>query len=81
MLRLHTARMPTVAVRLDELARKTDGLSPADLKALCQEATLAAMARTTVEGSAEREPVVMQDDFAEALARLRAGSLPETASF
>ncbi|HEX2025909.1 MAG TPA: AAA family ATPase, partial [Actinomycetota bacterium] len=34
VLRLHSARMPTVAVRLDELARATEGLSPADLRAL-----------------------------------------------
>jgi transitional endoplasmic reticulum ATPase len=81
MLRLHTARMPTVAVRLDELALETDGLSPADLKALCQEAALAAMARTAGDGGAEREPVVTHEDFTEALARLRVGSLAETASF
>jgi len=30
ILRLNTARMPTVGVRLEELARETDGLSPAD---------------------------------------------------
>ena len=47
MLKLHTARMPTVGVRLEELAAATDGLSPADLKSLAQEAALAAMARTT----------------------------------
>src|SRR3712207_3422161 len=45
ILRLHTARIPTVGVRLEELARETEGLSPADLKALCQEAGLAAMTR------------------------------------
>jgi transitional endoplasmic reticulum ATPase len=45
ILRLHTARMPTVRVRLREVARMTDGFSPVDLKALCQEAAMAAMAR------------------------------------
>jgi transitional endoplasmic reticulum ATPase len=77
MLKLHTARMPTVGVRLDELAAETDGLSPADLKALAQEAALAAMARTGADGSEEAEssPVVMHEDFEEALTRLRAGSL------
>ena len=70
MLRLHTARMPTVAVRLDELAAATEGLSPADLKALAQEAALAAMARTT---GAEETPAVRHEDFVEALARLAAG--------
>lgn len=33
MLRLRSARMPTVGVGLDEVARETDGLSSADLKA------------------------------------------------
>jgi transitional endoplasmic reticulum ATPase len=64
MLRLHTARMPTVAVDLETLARETDGFSPADLKALAQEAALAAMARSDT-GS------VRQEDFEEALRRLR----------
>ena len=40
------ARMPTVGVRLEELARETEGMSPADLKSLAQEAALAAMAGT-----------------------------------
>lgn len=44
-LPLFTARMPTVGVDLDDLARRTQGLSPADLKALAQEAAVAAMAR------------------------------------
>jgi transitional endoplasmic reticulum ATPase len=67
ILRLLTARMPTVGVVLDELARASDGMSPADLKALAQEAGLAAMAR---DGAA----AVTQDDFTEALARLRSGA-------
>jgi ATP-dependent 26S proteasome regulatory subunit len=64
ILRLHTARMPTVAVRLDELARDTEGMSPADLKALAQEAALVAMTR------GEDDAAVRHEDFAEALARL-----------
>jgi transitional endoplasmic reticulum ATPase len=67
MLRLHTARMPTVGVRLEELARETEGMSPADLKALSQEAGLAAMAR---DGAA----AVTHEDFTEGLARLRGGA-------
>jgi transitional endoplasmic reticulum ATPase len=70
MLRLHTARMPTVDVRLEELARDTDGLSPADLKGLCQEAALAAMARSDTEAE-ESSPRVTHEDFVEALRRLR----------
>jgi transitional endoplasmic reticulum ATPase len=77
LLRLYTARMPTVAVRLDELARTTEGLAPADLKALAQEAALAAMARD----GAGAAPAVTHADFEEALRRLREGSVAETASF
>jgi transitional endoplasmic reticulum ATPase len=70
MLRLHAARMPTVGVRLDELARATEGLSPADLKALCQEAALAAMTRTG-SAAANAAPTVTHEDFAQALERVR----------
>jgi SpoVK/Ycf46/Vps4 family AAA+-type ATPase len=45
ILRLHTARMPTVGVRFEELATETEGFSPADLNALSQEAALVAMER------------------------------------
>ena len=68
MLKLHTARMPTIEVDLVDLARKTEGLSPADLKALAQEAALAAMARGDHSGD---EAQVRHEDFEEALARLR----------
>ena len=70
ILRLHTARMPTVGVRLDELARESDGMSPADLKSLAQEAALAAMAR---DGGS---PAVTHEDFVDALERLRKPSTP-----
>ena len=71
ILRLHTARMPTVGVALDGLARETEGLSPADLKALAQEAALAAMTRA---GSDDPTPAVTHEDFVEALERHRAGT-------
>jgi len=70
MLRLHTSRMPTVGVDVTDLARRAEGLSPADLKALCQEAGLAAMARTAA-GSGEE--AVTQSDFDEALRRSQEG--------
>jgi transitional endoplasmic reticulum ATPase len=81
MLRLHSARMPTVGVRLDELARETEGFSPADLKSLCQEAALAAMTRTSGGdgGTADAAPAVVHEDFQEALARLRGGAEAQTA--
>jgi transitional endoplasmic reticulum ATPase len=76
MLRLHTQRMPTVNVDLAELARRTDGFSPADLKSLAQEAALAAMTRTGSSASAPAS--VTHEDFGEALARLR-GDAPKPA--
>ncbi|WP_205698582.1 AAA family ATPase [Conexibacter sp. SYSU D00693] len=63
ILRLHTARMPTVGVDLDVLAARTEGYAPADLKALCQEAALAAMSRGA-------EAQVTMEDFEAALARV-----------
>jgi len=68
--------MPTVGVRLDELARTTEGMSPADLKALAQEAALVAMAR---DASAPT-PSVTHEDFEEALERLRGGSVAAPAA-
>jgi transitional endoplasmic reticulum ATPase len=85
MLRLHSARMPTLAVRLDEIARETEGFSPADLKALCQEAALAAMARAAKAAGngagAEPASAVTHEDFEEAVRRLREGSVAEAATF
>jgi ATP-dependent 26S proteasome regulatory subunit len=84
MLCLHSARMPTVGVRFEEIARAAEGMSPADLKALCQEAALAAMARAQ-QGrngrSGEAAEVtdfgaVSHEDFKEALRRLQADRSP-----
>ncbi len=71
ILRLHTARMPTVGVSLEELARETQGMSPADLKSLAQEAALTAMTRS---GADDPTPAIEHQDFIEALARHRAGT-------
>jgi transitional endoplasmic reticulum ATPase len=75
ILRLHTARMPTVAVDLEELARQTDGFSPADLKSLAQEAALAAMTRSASQDAAAS---VTQADFDEGVRRLRRGAPAES---
>jgi transitional endoplasmic reticulum ATPase len=72
ILRLHTARMPTVGVRFEEIARDSEGMSPADLKSLAQEAALAAMARSSKEGEGA-SPAVRHEDFVEALGRLQTG--------
>src|SRR4051794_4420454 len=75
ILKLNTARMPTVGVDLEELARETDGRSPADLKSLCQEAALAAMAR------GDETQSVTQEDFTEAVGRLRGSQAAHAASY
>jgi transitional endoplasmic reticulum ATPase len=75
LLRLYTARMPTVGVDLEQLARETDARSPADLKSLCQEAALAAMAR------GDETQSVTQRDFDEALARIRGSQAAHAASY
>jgi transitional endoplasmic reticulum ATPase len=69
ILRLHAARMPTVGVDLAEIAKRTEGFSPADLKGLCQEAALSAMAREDASESAS--PAVTSDDFLEGIRRMR----------
>jgi transitional endoplasmic reticulum ATPase len=74
LLKLYTARMPTVAVRLEEIAAATEGMSPADIKALCQEAALAAMTR----GS---EASVSHDDFTDAVDLMRSGRAAQTTSY
>jgi len=68
LLRMFAARMPTVDVRLEEIAAASAGMSPADLKAVCQEAALAAMSRSG-DGS-DGGAAVHQEDFEEALGRL-----------
>jgi transitional endoplasmic reticulum ATPase len=73
LLRLFTARMPTVGVDLERLARESDGMSPADLKSLAQEAALAAMAKHAAN--------VTDPDFDEALTRLVEGERAEHETF
>jgi transitional endoplasmic reticulum ATPase len=78
ILRLYTARMPTVAVDLDALAARTDGFSPADLKSLTQEAALAAMTRTRNGDGATTAAAVTQADFDAALERLQSTASERT---
>ena len=84
ILRLHSQRMPTRAVDLEDIARKAEDFSPADLKALCQEAALAALARTDGNGegpSDQAAAAVTHADFEEALKRMRDTQSSETAVY
>src|SRR4051794_30621802 len=71
-LPLTPARMPPGGAAAPPPARRTEGFAPADLKALCQEAALAAMTR----GS---DASVLAEDFDAALVRLGPRSTLATA--
>lgn len=60
---------------MEGLAERSDGMSPADFKALCQEAGLAAMARGGDQSA------VTQADFDAALERIRSGRQAHGTSF
>lgn len=66
LFRLNTARMPLRGVDLDALADGTEGLSGADVKALCQEAAMLAAMRVARSGATER--TILDGDFRQALA-------------
>jgi ATP-dependent 26S proteasome regulatory subunit len=71
--------MPTVAVRLEEIAHETEGMSPADLRSLTQEVALVAMARGGGgDGPDVRPASVTHEDFLDALERTRDGAIAAT---
>jgi transitional endoplasmic reticulum ATPase len=69
LLELYSAKMPLVGVDFDELAEATEGRSPADIKALCQQAALQGMMRAGSEA-----PQVTPADF---LAAIKGGKPAE----
>jgi transitional endoplasmic reticulum ATPase len=82
LLRVFTARMPTVRVDLESLADATQEWSPADLKALCQEAALVAMGRRRgEEADGHAGARVDGSDFEEARRRMEAGRVDTVSSF
>jgi len=79
VLRVHTARKPLAEdVALGRLAAETAGLSGADLAMLCATAALRAVRRAVTgqtdgnETGANETVAIAMDDFAQALAELRA---------
>lgn len=73
LLRHFTRRMPTVGVDLAAAARATDGMSGADLKALCQQAGLNALVRTRELGDPDASVEVLAEDVARAILQQRGG--------
>jgi transitional endoplasmic reticulum ATPase len=70
LLALHSAPMPLRDVDLEALATAADGMSGADLEALCQQAALLAM----IDDEGTKVPAsVTQDDFERAIIDLREG--------
>lgn len=75
LLEMFTKPMPLADdVKLDILADETDGMSGADLEALCQQAAVEAMVRTSadVDATTAPTPQVTAEDFSVALEALRA---------
>jgi transitional endoplasmic reticulum ATPase len=75
ILELETGRMPLGDVDLRAVARVTEGLSGGDLKAVCQQAAINALMRTTTDrvgpGQAAEAEVELED-FAKAVAAIEA---------
>lgn len=74
LLQLHSRTMPLVDVDLRGLAERTEGMSGADIKALCQQAALHAVIRIGEDDVAAQ---VTLADFTAALPGSAAGSSPE----
>ncbi len=65
IFKVHTAEMNPRGVRLQELARETDGFSGADIRSLCTEAGYFAIR--------QRREQITRQDFLSALEKIRAG--------
>jgi transitional endoplasmic reticulum ATPase len=75
ILELHTRRMPLAEVDLRSVGRVTEGFSGGDLKAVCQQAAVNALMRTSADSvSADEtsEARVRLEDFAAAVAAIQA---------
>jgi transitional endoplasmic reticulum ATPase len=73
ILRVHTKGMPIKGVNVEELARKTEGYSGADLEAVCREAAMTAL-RADIESTQ-----VDAKNFDKALQEIKPSVTPEEA--
>ncbi|WP_461865333.1 CDC48 family AAA ATPase [Thermococcus sp.] len=91
IFRVHTRKMPLAEdVKLEELAKKTEGYTGADIEAVCREAAMAAMRRALREGILKpgmkmdevRQKVrVTMKDFEEALEKIGPSVSKETVEY
>ena len=76
ILKVHTKNMPLAKdVNLQEIARKTEGFSGADLEALCKEAAMSALRESL------KAKNVSKKHFEEALKKIKASITKETIEF
>jgi len=75
LLRLQTRAMPLAGVDLAAVAARTDGYTGADLKAVCQQAALSALVRTSA-----RPVTVGWADFEAAIAAVKPGQATQSKS-
>jgi len=71
LLQHFTRRMPTVGVDLTAAARATEGMSGADLEALCQQAGVNALVRTRELGDVAASVEILAEDVARAILQQR----------
>ncbi len=91
IFKVHTRRMPLAEdVKLEELAKKTEGYTGADIEAVCREAAMAAMRRALREGvlkpgmkmdEVRRKVRVAMKDFEEALEKIGPSVSKETVEY
>ncbi|GAB6101507.1 CDC48 family AAA ATPase [Thermococcus atlanticus] len=91
IFRVHTRKMPLAEdVKLEELARKTEGYTGADIEAVCREAAMEAMRRALKEGilrpgmkmdEVRQKVRVTMKDFEEALEKIGPSVSRETVEY
>ncbi len=91
IFKVHTRKMPLAEdVKLEELAKKTEGYTGADIEAVCREAAMAAMRRALREGvlkpgmkmdEVRRKVRVAMKDFEEALEKIGPSVSRETVEY
>ena len=78
ILRIHTRKMPLASdVDLEELAKKTEGYTGADIEAVCREAALIALREAIREGKGAKPRPVEMKHFLKAIETVKPSLRPE----